>query len=396
MIKFTLTVDGNYLLYSTLSVLQLFSKNNDMFLKSSDEEELRKDTNILLEKLTQVYSKDVRSMGPIIEDVVIAVDDSNSWRKDLYLTKNYKGIGRDLKYKGNREKDESLNWTLIFEVFNNFLKGLALHSGVKFKSIPGAEADDLLFVYASYLNSLGKNVIIYSGDGDLKQCVGFDKSKNTFTIQYQKQNRKIWVDRETAVFLKENKSSYSVDCIRSVVNNTSSTLAVVNPFEVVISKVIGGDKSDNIHSIIMESKQYKTGKKEGQLYDSSIGDAVNAKIQKEIEFCNYSEEDLFRKEFRQKIASASIRNFKSQNKYSLEDIENNVDVNATLVLLHKDMIPESIYNEIYDWAEVVESKKKSEINKQFDYKKLLVAMSMYDKKEHDDSNSASIFRELGL
>jgi hypothetical protein len=367
-----------------------------MFLKKNNEEDLRKDTNFLLEKLSQVYAKDIRSLSPIIEDVVITIDDSNSWRKDLYLRKNYKGINRNLHYKGNRQKDEKIDWNSIFEVFSEFVKGLAISSGVKFKSIPGCEADDLIFVYSSYLNSLGKSTVIYSGDGDLKQCVGFDKSKNTFTIQYQKQNKKIWIDKETALYLKNNKALYAVDCIRSVVANTNSTLTVMNPFEVVLSKVLGGDVSDNIFSIIVESRQYKTGKKKGELYESRITDTIITNIQKEIEFSKFNVEDLFREDFKKKLASSSLRNFKSQNKYSIDDIMNNVDVNIELVLLHKDTIPSALYSNILDWSEEVAKKKRSEITKQFDYKKLLMAMKSYDKKAHDDSSSASIFRELGL
>jgi len=396
MNKFTLIIDGNYLLYSTLSVLQIFSTKNEMFLKTNDEEEIRKDTNYLLEKLSQVYAKDIRSMSSLLEDVVITVDDSNSWRKDLYLTKNYRGIGNTLHYKGNRQKDESLDWNTIFKVFDSFLKGIAISSDVKFKSIPGCEADDLIFVYSSYLNSLGKSTIIYSGDGDLKQCVGFNKSKNTFTLQYQKQNKKIWIDRDTAIYLKENSKSYLVDCIKSVVANTASKLTVVNPFEVVLSKVLGGDISDNIFSIIVESRQFKTGKRKGEWYESRITDTIIENINKEIGLSNYNVEDLFRSEFKKKLASSTIRNFKSQNRYLLEDIENNVDVNINLVLLHKDTIPTYLYSDILDWCELVSQKKNCNIKNQFDYKVLLQSMKLYDKKAHDDSSSASIFRELGL
>lgn len=396
MTKFTLLIDGNYLLYSTLSVLQLFSKKNEMFLKTNNEEDVRKDTNLLLEKLSQVYAKDIRSLNPIIDDVVITIDDSNSWRKDLYLTKNYKGIEKELKYKGNRVKDDSIDFTTIFKVFDSFIKGIAICSDIKFKAIPGCEADDLIFVHSSYLNSQGKNTLIYSGDGDLKQCVGFDKSKNTYTIQYQKQNRKMWVDKETALYIKENKSSYSVDCIRSVLANTSTNLAITNPFEVVLSKVIGGDISDNIFSIIVEKRQFKTGKRKGEWKEYKVSPSIITNIQKEIEFSKYNVEDLFRLEFKRKIASATIRNFKSQNRYSIEDVENNVDVNLNLVLLHKDIIPQYLYNEILDWSESIIKKKKCNLKKQLNYKHLLESMKLYDKKEHDGASSASIFKHLGL
>ena len=444
MIKFTLTIDGNYLLHSTLSVLQFHSSKNEMFLKSNDEETTRKDVNILLEKLSQVYAKDIRCLGPVIDDVVIAIDDSNSWRKDFYLTKNYKGLtediplkerihywfheqkpnrdvvdsldnltdeqksarmneynipstrNKDLKYKGNRTKDYDIDWSKIFETFDNFLKGLAVSSNVKFKSIPGCEADDIISVYTSYLNSIGKHVIIYSGDADLKQCVGFNKSTNAFTIQYQKQNKKIWIDRETGLFLKQNKDSYSVDCIRSVVNNTCTKLSVCNPYEVVIDKVLGGDVSDNINSIIVEQKKWATGKKKGQTYDSRVTPTIIEKVKKEIEYEKYNIEDLFRPDFRKKIASSTLRNFKTQNKYNIEDIENNVDVNVNMVLLHKDILPTYLYDEVLNWIESIQDKKKANIKNQMDSKNLLLAMTMYDKKAQDNASSASIFRELGL
>ena len=41
-------------------------------------------------------------------------------------------------------------------------------------------------------------------------------------------------------------------------------------------------------------------------------------------------------------------------------------------------------------------KKKCEVQKQFNYKQLLMSMKLYDKKAHDNSSSASIFKELGL
>ena len=397
MKKFTLIIDGNYLLYSTLSVMQIFSNKNDMFLKENDEEVLRKDTNFLLEKLSQVYAKDIRSLSPILEDVIIAVDDSNSWRKDLCISKDYKGINKSLEYKGNRKKDDSIDFTSIFKVFDSFLKGLAISSGIKFKSIPGCEGDDIIFVHSSYLNSLGKSTIIYSGDGDLKQCVGFDKSKNAFTILYQKQNRKLWIDLETGHYLKKHQSEYYVDCIRSVANNTSSKLSVISPFEIVIGKILGGDKSDNINSVLVESRQYgEKAKKAGQWYDVGVSETVIKHVRKEIELNNYSVEDLFRSDFKRKLASSTLRNFKTQNKYELSDIENNVDVNLHLVLLHKNTIPSDLYTNIIDWSEKVSQKKQCNLKKQFNYKDILLSMSLYDKKNHDNASSASIFRELGL
>jgi hypothetical protein len=55
-----------------------------------------------------------------------------------------------------------------------------------------------------------------------------------------------------------------------------------------------------------------------------------------------------------------------------------------------------LYNDIFNWSEETYKKKKCEVQKQFNYKQLLMSMKLYDKKAHDNSSSASIFKELGL
>jgi hypothetical protein len=389
-------MDGNYFLYSTLSVLQIFQKNNTIFLKTNNDESLRKDCNILLEKLTQIYCKDIRNLSAIIDDVVIATDDSRSWRKDLFIQQNYIGINKELEYKGNRTKDDKLNWNKIFECFQDFLKGLQKTANVKVKSIESCEADDLIFGYSSYLNNIGKNVIIYSGDADLKQCIGFNESTNSYTVLYQKQNKKLWIDRKTGLHLKQNKESFEVDCIKGIVSNTGSSLSVCESFDVILQKIIGGDSSDNICSIIVEQKKYATGKKKGEIYESKVSDSIIKNILKEIEYEKYGVSDLFRKEFRQKIANSTIRNFKTQNIYSVSDVENNINTNLQLVVLHKDIIPVQLYENILKWAESIVHIKTCSIRKQTDKMQLLQNMDLYDKKIQDNANSASIFKELGL
>ena len=57
----------------------------------------------------------------------------------------------------------------------------------------GCEADDLIFGWSSYLNSVGRNSIILSGDNDLIQLVHHDATSNTNTIYYNKFIKSLYV-----------------------------------------------------------------------------------------------------------------------------------------------------------------------------------------------------------
>lgn len=396
-LKFTFAVDGNHFMYTSLSALGGFSKKKQFFLKGASEEDIRLDKNAFFEKLSLIFAKDVRNLNVLVDDIIILLDDSRSWRKDQQEYRDYVGLPSKLSYKGTRKKDKEIDWTLIFETFQEFVDGLCKASNSKVKSITGCEADDLMFAISSYYNSQGKNVLIYSGDNDLKQCVGMDESTGAFTMQYQKQQKTVCVDRATGKFLKKNNNNTFVNCIKSFVNSAECKFLLVNPYDVIFDKVLIGDKGDNVLPVAYEIKKYKTGKKEGQEYESKVGEGTVKKIKEEINYENYNIEDFFVDEFILKLANSVIRNFKSDTKFNVKDIANNIKLNVTLVLLHHNCIPSALYDCMLEWTEDMHSKFYITDTKKIKYDKgILEHIKTYDKQDMDNTSSASIFKQLGL
>lgn len=394
--QYTLVIDGNHFMHTTLSAVGLFSKNSSVFRVGNDEEEDRKDTNSFLDRLSTIFAKDVRNLSGLVDEIIFTIDDSQPWRKDYFLQRDYVALPSKLDYKGTREKKKEINWSRIYEVFDSFVTDLYKLANVKYKSIDGCEADDLIFAISSYYNSKGKNVIIYSGDNDLKQCVGFNHSTSAFTMQYQKQQKSIYIDRDTGLHIKGSHRTAIMSMFKSFVNNTESKLKVVYPYEVVFDKIIMGDKGDNILPIMFEIKKYKTGKRIGKEYEWKISEKDVQRVKEEIDYSKYTIEDLFVDSYIEKIANSCIRNFKSETRFNLEDVKNNLIMNINLVMLNKVTIPKSLYESMLDWCEDIFNNKTTVVQSLRNSKDILYNMSLYDKRQSDGATSAGIFKQIGL
>ena len=123
----------------------------------------------------------------------------NSWRKQ-YET--------DVKYKGNRVQSTDVDWKMLFEVHDEFVKALE-KLGVIITAIPGAEGDDGIFAWTSFLNSIDRNSIIISGDNDLLQLNYHNGDVNT--IYYNKFDKKIHTANGFNNWLNSNTSNDVVD-----------------------------------------------------------------------------------------------------------------------------------------------------------------------------------------
>lgn len=92
-------------------------------------------------------------------EVVLAVDNKNTWRKSYFP--RYKE-----SRKKRRDKDDGLNWELIFGMIEKFQKELKHHFPFKIMKIRSAEADDVIAVIAM---DGDKDSIISSNDEDFLQ-----------------------------------------------------------------------------------------------------------------------------------------------------------------------------------------------------------------------------------
>jgi len=114
-------------------------------------------------------------------EIVIACDDRNYWRKQIYPY-----------YKANRKKarDKSeLDWTLIFESFNKIRSELKDYFPYRVIQIESAEADDIIATLVLDIIA-PEGFLILSGDKDFIQLHKYDNVKQYDPV------RKKWITHD--------------------------------------------------------------------------------------------------------------------------------------------------------------------------------------------------------
>lgn len=148
--------------------------------------------------------KMLHNVGNVTE-VVIAVDDKNSWRKSYFP--RYKE-----SRKKEREKQLDIDWKRVFEEMNNLVSDLKHHMPFKVIKVRSAEADDTIAVIAQ---EIGRDCVISSNDEDYLQLCS---------------NRvKVW---------NPSKREYSV---------------CEHPEKFVIKKCLTGQRKDDIFNVKMDN-----------------------------------------------------------------------------------------------------------------------------------------------
>jgi hypothetical protein len=176
-----LTIDGFWFVRSRYSIVL---KNNPECTFMGNYE---RDKATLWQKLTMDLCAEVRNLGNIIDDITI-VTDYNSWRKShVYLTAPWSKLSDDIdSYKSNRTYDTAIDWNAMYKAFDAWCVALEQHFKIAYIKSYGAEGDDLMHVIKTIYNKAGKNVILFSTDGDSIQNCDVTES-GAFTIQYKKQ-----------------------------------------------------------------------------------------------------------------------------------------------------------------------------------------------------------------
>lgn len=340
----TLLIDGNYFLHSRLFVLPR-PKNGVML-----EDEASRAS--LMRKLAIDLASEVRKMRGFIDKVVVAVD-ARSWRKDLFPT---------AEYKGTRKADSSIDWNAVYDVYEEFQNILQKH-GVVVHKIEGAEADDVLFGWSTLLINKGRNSIIWTGDKDLIQLVNYSKANDSYALWYSPVQKSLYCFKDFIDVLNTSETTNTDDllfnlstysgvreeyklAIKDWIQSNKVKLTEVNCDEFMFNKLLIGDKSDNIPSVVLWQKEMKGGK----LRTYSITDKLANKI-----FQQYNKENdqfvidqLFNKDEIEKLADVVYRVI---GKSSVAQIKNNISQNMSLMMLHTKVIPDAIQNEIYSSVE---------------------------------------------
>jgi len=341
--KHTLMIDGNYFVYSRLYVMP---RRKDKRLLDSE-----KDQGQFMRKLCIDFASEIRKMKPFVDQVVIAVD-SKSWRKDFYP---------EAEYKGTRKTDDSVNWDAVYSIYDEF-RALLAKNGVIIQQTPGAEADDILFARATELNNQGKNCIIWTGDRDLIQLVDYTQATDGYTLWYYNTRRNLiafngfneLINTKTGDSLTNdellfnlNNDNISSDEIKDKIKEWTRSNRVnveeIDSRKFIFQKILIGDKSDNIPSVVTYNKAMKNGK----VRTFSITDNQALKILKQYEkdFGHFEVEQLFVPECLEKMSDVIYRVVANSSK---TEIKAKLAQNIQLMLLHIRTIPEPIMNAMYN------------------------------------------------
>ena len=340
----TLLIDGNYFLHSRLFVLP--RPKQGKMLEDDDSRAT------LMRKLAIDLASEVRKMRDFIDKVVVTVD-ARSWRKDLYP---------EAEYKGTRKPDSKIDWTSVYNIYEEFQAILQKH-GVIVHRIDGAEADDVLFGWSTYLNNKGKNCIVWSGDRDLIQLVNYSQPNDSYTLWYstaQKSlytfkdfnkvlNKKSEVSNEDFLF---NMSSYSgmaeeyKQSMKVWIANNKIKVSEVNCDEFIFKKILIGDKSDNISSVIIWQKEIKGGKLRTYSITDKLADKIYEQYTKEKD--SFVIDQLFNSD---ELDILSDIVYRVIGKSKPHIIRSKIFENMTLMMLHVNVIPEAIQDQIYKGVE---------------------------------------------
>ncbi len=248
--------------FSNMAMRALFTCNyaggSQVSTFDTDEE-----CGVLIRKIAMDMAYVMRIFTP--DRVIVACDARYPWRNKLY-----EDIENE-SYKGNRQKDNTKNWTKIFESLNDYKKILE-EKGFIVSEIPTAEADDLAALWKKNAFTNKDNIVLVSSDKDWTQLVEFEN--NNFCVCFNpiannKGAKKLFVTEDLLNWLNTTTAE-KVDIFFSNYNSYKDTLLhvsskdskikfeIVSPQSVVLDKILCGDDGDNAPTFY---EYYKDGKK---------------------------------------------------------------------------------------------------------------------------------------
>ena len=396
MNRYTLIVDGNYFLHKTLFISGKIKRKGS--LNFIDEPE--KDSDLLANKLATDFAYEVRRFSPILDGIVYCID-SSSWRKDYYPTTNALDIASSATYKGTRKKDNTINWKAIYDLHDKFANALKT-LGVTVSRVDGAEADDLIFSWSSYLNMNNRNALIFSGDNDLIQLVCNNEANGTNTLYYNKFAKTMYTFENFENWLSTSDVQ-SVDIFNQPLDLTSNTklgltnvlrgikIKEMNTLEFVFKKILTGDSGDNVSPLY----QFKKTDKSGKIRVFNITDNKAIKILNEYEKDNGSinETTFFSPNSISEVCSITKQQLKINDR-TLDHLIEKYEANRNLMYLHNGALPPSIMNAM---LESIESSNHASIHNLTNInKENIVKPIVNDLKNLNQTEESSFFGGLKL
>jgi 5'-3' exonuclease len=316
-----LIIDGNYMFYKTLFIFGGYAKSGRVLESKADQE-------MFIRKIATDMSHAIRTFGNPTR--VIFTIDSRSWRKEIEIEEG--------GYKSNREKDESkIDWDAFYKCMNEFGQILQTRGFIVSKE-ERAEGDDLMYLWADRLFSLGQDSVIITGDKDLTQCVKFNGKNFIVVYNPNSKSRKIVAPQGFSQWLKAEEydlfdASTFMNRSKDLIAEALSSVPVeeIDAEYLIFEKVIIGDAGDAVPPVWTWESKGKTFR------------VTPSKCQRMWEIINNVEPvtDVMDLPSRPSEISLAINSTCKQNP-PIKAIESRLERNIKLVYLDKRVIPADI------------------------------------------------------
>lgn len=207
--------DGNYLFWKTFSVVSTYYREqnlSEVFAKKSERQ-------VLIRKCIMDMCAALNKFKDV-KEVVFTID-SSSWRYSIH--DNY-------KYANTKVKEDHYEYLMIAL---NEMQELFENRGLIVSRMSGAEGDDLVYMWSLYYSkNEDDQTVIVTGDSDIRQLISpnlsvFNNNSKVLTFYTYPGNQPYWDDELS----------------------TDINVVEVNPFEILLYKVLMGDKNDNVIKI---------------------------------------------------------------------------------------------------------------------------------------------------
>lgn len=294
-----LIIDGNAFINVAISVTKSVSSKdkrtgdayyvNDLF--NEDGVILKEHIKISFKNFCFTYLNSLITPISSHPERVHIVFDSASWRKDytseFFKNSDFKTTSAptEFKYKGTRKYDDYQY--LFFDYFQQvIMPALVDKAKINQYKFKGTEGDDIIAYLCDVLKC---DILIYTVDQDIKQTTGIN-NKNILVItpkQMAKTKRLFMASQlipraatdELDNFFSLNDDHITGSNIEKTISNLINKDYVkynVNFIDEVLSKILLGDKSDNIPKITNISPN-KSKKVIAAVYEK-FGDSIISKI----------------------------------------------------------------------------------------------------------------------
>ena len=225
MEKINVIFDGNYLIHKCVSIWSLYYQDkkktpeeNDLIMLQAFQDKEKQ--QVLLRKIIIDMCFAINKFSKNPQSVVVVID-SHSWRYKFY---------DDYKYALTRVRGiYYAEFCKMIDLIENFLRS----KGVIVSRVDGAEGDDLLYLWSIYFSQVVEQpCVIVTGDSDIRQII----NSSVAVFNNNSKNLHLYCTKDREVEWNE-------------VLDTDVLVEPTNPFEILLYKVIMGDKSDNIPKI---------------------------------------------------------------------------------------------------------------------------------------------------